>query len=43
MIEPFSQQIKKENLGALEIELTAEDLREIREAMAKITVVGHRY
>ena len=32
-----------ENLGAVEIELTAEDLREIREAMANITVVGHRY
>jgi aryl-alcohol dehydrogenase-like predicted oxidoreductase len=32
-----------ENLGALNIELTADDLNEIREAMSKITVVGHRY
>ena len=32
-----------ENLGALTVELTAADLREIREAMAGITVVGDRY
>jgi aryl-alcohol dehydrogenase-like predicted oxidoreductase len=32
-----------ENLGALNIELTADDLGEIRDAMAGITVVGHRY
>ena len=32
-----------ENLGALSIELTADDLSEIREAMAQITVVGTRY
>lgn len=32
-----------ENLGAIDIELTADDLSEIREAMANITVVGHRY
>ena len=32
-----------ENLGALNIELTAADLNEIRKAMANITVVGHRY
>jgi hypothetical protein len=32
-----------ENLGALDIELTADDLSEIREAMADITVVGDRY
>lgn len=32
-----------ENLGALNVELTADDLSEIREAMAGITVVGHRY
>jgi aryl-alcohol dehydrogenase-like predicted oxidoreductase len=32
-----------ENLGALEIELTEDDLSEIKEAMANITVVGHRY
>jgi aryl-alcohol dehydrogenase-like predicted oxidoreductase len=32
-----------ENLGAINIELTADDLSEIREAMLNITVVGHRY
>lgn len=32
-----------ENLGAVDIELSANDLREIREVMADITVVGHRY
>lgn len=32
-----------ENLGALNIGLTAADLGEIREAMSQITVVGHRY
>ncbi len=32
-----------ENLGAVDIELTADDLGEIREAMADITVVGDRY
>lgn len=32
-----------ENLGALDIELTAADLSEIRDAMSQITVVGHRY
>jgi aryl-alcohol dehydrogenase-like predicted oxidoreductase len=32
-----------ENLGAAEIELTAEDLSEIKKAMAGIEVVGHRY
>ncbi|MGW8226109.1 MAG: aldo/keto reductase, partial [Anaerolineales bacterium] len=32
-----------ENLGAVDIELTEEDLREIRNAMSQITVVGHRY
>lgn len=32
-----------ENMGAANIELTADDLSEIREAMANITVVGHRY
>ncbi|MFN2181889.1 MAG: aldo/keto reductase, partial [Candidatus Promineifilaceae bacterium] len=32
-----------ENIGAVEIELTADDLSEIKEAMAGITVVGHRY
>lgn len=32
-----------ENLAAVNIELTANDLSEIREAMANINVVGHRY
>jgi aryl-alcohol dehydrogenase-like predicted oxidoreductase len=32
-----------ENLGALDIELTAADLSEMKEAMSKITVVGDRY
>ena len=32
-----------ENNAAVDIELTADDLSEIREAMAKINVVGHRY
>ena len=32
-----------ENNGAVDIELTADDLSEIRAAMANINVVGHRY
>lgn len=32
-----------ENLGALYVELTAADLGEIRDAMAQISVVEHRY
>jgi len=32
-----------ENNGAVDIQLTADDLREIREAMSQIQVVGHRY
>lgn len=32
-----------ENNGALDIELTAQDLSEIADAMADITVMGHRY
>jgi aryl-alcohol dehydrogenase-like predicted oxidoreductase len=32
-----------ENLGAVDIKLTAENLNDIKEAMANITVVGHRY
>ena len=32
-----------ENIGAVNIELNPEDLRDIKEAMANITVVGHRY
>jgi pyridoxine 4-dehydrogenase len=33
----------EENLGAAEVEFTPDDLREIREAAAKIQVVGDRY
>ncbi len=33
----------EENIAATEIELTAEDLREIDRAAAKITVHGARY
>jgi aryl-alcohol dehydrogenase-like predicted oxidoreductase len=33
----------EENLGAAAIELTAEDLREIESAAAKITAQGARY
>jgi len=32
-----------ENIGAVAVELTAEDLREINEAAAQITVLGERY
>jgi aryl-alcohol dehydrogenase-like predicted oxidoreductase len=32
-----------ENIGAADIELTADDLSLIKEAMSQITVVGHRY
>lgn len=32
-----------ENLGAVNVLLTTDDLSEIEEAMAQITVVGHRY
>ena len=32
-----------ENLGAVEVHLTAEDLRAIDEAAARITVQGARY
>jgi aryl-alcohol dehydrogenase-like predicted oxidoreductase len=32
-----------ENIGSANIELTANDLIEIKEAMSQITVVGHRY
>ena len=42
---PGSRRLKhlEDNLGALEVEFTAEDLSDIREAMANLTVVGHRY
>jgi len=32
-----------ENLGAVDIELTAEDLREINSAAEKVKVMGDRY
>lgn len=32
-----------ENIGAVDIELTADDLSEIKEAMSQITVIGDRY
>jgi aryl-alcohol dehydrogenase-like predicted oxidoreductase len=42
---PGSRKLERldENLGAANIELTADDLSAIREAMARITVVGDRY
>lgn len=42
---PGSRKLERldENNGAVNVQLTADDLREIREAMAQITVVGHRY
>ena len=33
----------EENLGAADIELTADDLREIEESSSHLTVAGHRY
>lgn len=33
----------EENLGAVDIKLTPDDLREIKDAMSKITVLGDRY
>jgi len=42
---PGSRRLKhlEDNLGAVEVELTANDLGEIRAAMENIKVVGHRY
>lgn len=42
---PGSRKIERldENNGAVDIALTAEDLAEIADAMAKITVIGNRY
>ena len=42
---PGSRKLERldENIGSVDIELTAEDLNEIANAMSKITVVGHRY
>jgi aryl-alcohol dehydrogenase-like predicted oxidoreductase len=42
---PGSRKLERleENLGAVAVELTAEDLQEIEDAMSQITVVGNRY
>jgi aryl-alcohol dehydrogenase-like predicted oxidoreductase len=42
---PGSRKLERldENLGAAAVELTADDLSEIKQAMAQITVVGDRY
>jgi aryl-alcohol dehydrogenase-like predicted oxidoreductase len=42
---PGSRKLERldENIGAIAIELTSEDLNDIKEAMSKITVVGDRY
>lgn len=42
---PGSRKLERldENLGAAEINMTADDLREIKDAMAQLTVVGDRY
>src|SRR5512138_741142 len=42
---PGSRKLERldENIGAVNIQLTPEDLREIKDAMSQITVVGNRY
>jgi aryl-alcohol dehydrogenase-like predicted oxidoreductase len=42
---PGSRNISRldENMGAADIDLTTQDMDDIKEAMAKIAVVGHRY
>ncbi|MCA9881593.1 MAG: aldo/keto reductase [Anaerolineae bacterium] len=42
---PGSRKLNRleENIGSVAIELTADDLREIKAAMARIEVIGHRY
>lgn len=42
---PGSRKIERleENIGAAAVELTADDLSEIKEAMSQITVIGDRY
>ena len=42
---PGSRKLERleENIGATDVELTSDDLREIDEAMSKITVIGDRY
>jgi aryl-alcohol dehydrogenase-like predicted oxidoreductase len=42
---PGSRKLERltENIGAVAVELTSDDLSEIKNAMAQITVVGDRY
>jgi len=42
---PGSRKLERleENIGAADVELTADDLREIKNAMSQLTVVGDRY
>jgi aryl-alcohol dehydrogenase-like predicted oxidoreductase len=42
---PGSRKLERleENIGAIDVELTPDDLSEIKNAMSKITVVGDRY
>jgi aryl-alcohol dehydrogenase-like predicted oxidoreductase len=42
---PGSRKLERldENIGALAVELTSDDLREIESALSKITVQGARY
>ena len=42
---PGSRKLERldENIGAAAIELTTDDLNEIKAAMSQITVIGHRY
>ncbi|QPC85210.1 aldo/keto reductase [Phototrophicus methaneseepsis] len=42
---PGSRKLSRleENLGSLDVELTGEDLQRIDEALANMTIIGHRY
>jgi aryl-alcohol dehydrogenase-like predicted oxidoreductase len=42
---PGSRKLERleENIGAVDVELTADDLREIESALSEITVQGARY
>jgi aryl-alcohol dehydrogenase-like predicted oxidoreductase len=42
---PGSRKLERldENIGAVDVELTGDDLREIEQAMSQITVIGDRY
>lgn len=42
---PGSRRLKhlEDNLGALDVELTPDDLQEIEQALSKITIQGARY